>query len=391
MEVPRRPEEEEERLIIDRGAAAEIPSAESVREWAHGRRGFISSVMSELPHERQAAADAIRALGGTPVMFEQFGGRDADPEDAYLAELETSEIYIGILGRRYGKQLPTRFSATHAEYLHAEKRGLRMAVWCLKANDREGHEESFLNEVRVFHVVPPFLTPDELRVQIEDRLKAIAAEDLAPWCKLGNIVLRATEVSDDGSHLRVVARVRSDDVAHALEGMRRGGISLGDEARFTWSGRSRMVRVTTVQTTSTSARSKTVRLQLEAREHSRDRSWEISTSGYSADDLTEAGLRTVLFGTRHPLEGEHFGSIGQVPDPFAALRAARVPDEITRPLAELMFVEALVGTERAARITEFRLGTAVRGTRKLVAGWQPPRRYSNDRPTGRTIEGDVHL
>lgn len=43
--------------------------------------------------------------------------------------------------------------------------------------------------------------------QIGERLKAIAAEDLAPWCKLGNAVFQATEVSDDGSRLCVVARV----------------------------------------------------------------------------------------------------------------------------------------------------------------------------------------
>lgn len=72
--------------------------------------------MSELPAERQAAAAAARAVGVTPVMFEQFGGRDADPEDAYLSEVETSDIYLGILGRRYGKPLPSRSSATHAEY-----------------------------------------------------------------------------------------------------------------------------------------------------------------------------------------------------------------------------------------------------------------------------------
>lgn len=389
--MPRRAEADEEVLLIDRGAAAEIPPGESVREWAHGRRVFISSVMGELPHERQAAAKAIRAIGGTPVMFEQFGGRDADPEDAYLAELETSEVYIGILGRRYGRPLPTRFSATHTEYSHAEKSGLRVAVWCLKANDREGHEESFLTEVRAFHVVPEFVTPDDLQVQIEERLKAIAAEDLAPWCKLGNIVFRATEVADDGSDLRVVARVRSDEVAHALESMRRGGISLGDEGRFTWSGRSRMVRVSSVQTTSTSARSKMMRLQLESQEGSRDHSWEISVSGHSADDLTVAGLRTVLFGTRHPLSGEHLEFMGQIGDPFAALRAARPPDEIMRPLAELMFVDALVGTGRAARVTEFRLGTAVCGTRRLVAAWQAPRRYSNERSKTRLIEGELRL
>lgn len=92
-----------------RGAAAEVPSAEAVREWARGRRAFISSVMSELPGERQAAADGVRAVGGTPVMFEQFGGRDADPEDAYLSEVETADIYLGILVRATESRCPHAF------------------------------------------------------------------------------------------------------------------------------------------------------------------------------------------------------------------------------------------------------------------------------------------
>jgi hypothetical protein len=37
---------------------------------------------------------------------------------AYLSEVETSDIYVGILGKHYGKPLPSRFSATHSEYLH---------------------------------------------------------------------------------------------------------------------------------------------------------------------------------------------------------------------------------------------------------------------------------
>jgi hypothetical protein len=59
--------------------------------------GIHFSVMTELPDERRAAAEAVRAVGGTPVMFEQFGGRDADPEDAYLAEVETSDIVERVL------------------------------------------------------------------------------------------------------------------------------------------------------------------------------------------------------------------------------------------------------------------------------------------------------
>src|SRR5881296_589994 len=94
---------EAEPLVIDRAAAAEAPAIDAVREWARDKRAFISSVMSELATQRKAAAAAVRAVGAMPVMFEQFGGREADPEQAYLAEVETSEIYIGILGQRYGK------------------------------------------------------------------------------------------------------------------------------------------------------------------------------------------------------------------------------------------------------------------------------------------------
>src|ERR1700722_20958237 len=167
--MPRRSNEENEPLLIDRAAAAELPSADAVREWAGEKRAFISSVMAELPAERQAVAAGIRAVGLRPVMFEEFGGRDADPEEAYLAEVEGADIYIGILGRRYGKPLKSRYSATHAEYLHAEKHALRMAVWTSAAPDREGHEQSFLDDVRTFHVAPSYRDAADLQRQVEER------------------------------------------------------------------------------------------------------------------------------------------------------------------------------------------------------------------------------
>ena len=95
--------DERDTLLIDRAAAAEVPREDSVREWARDKRAFISSVTEELRGERVAAADGVRSLGARPVMFEDFGGRDADPVDAYLGEVETIQIYVGILGRSYGR------------------------------------------------------------------------------------------------------------------------------------------------------------------------------------------------------------------------------------------------------------------------------------------------
>lgn len=65
-------------------------------------------MMAALAEERAAVAAAIRELGAEPIWFEGFGGRDADPEAAYLAEIRSSTIYVGILGGHYGRILPSK-------------------------------------------------------------------------------------------------------------------------------------------------------------------------------------------------------------------------------------------------------------------------------------------
>src|SRR5437899_1277198 len=70
-------------LLIDKAAAA-MPPPEDVSAWAADQRVFISSVMAGMTDERVAAASAVAEIGAEPVMFETFGGRDADPEAAYV-------------------------------------------------------------------------------------------------------------------------------------------------------------------------------------------------------------------------------------------------------------------------------------------------------------------
>jgi hypothetical protein len=146
-----------------------------------------------------------------------------------------------------------------------------------------------------------------------------------------------------------------------------------------------------MKSTTTSARSKTFQIALETREQQRDSLVEMSVSGYSSDDLAEAAFRSALFGERHPLADQHMGFMTEMRDPLAPLRTARVPDEITRPLAEVLIADEMIGSGRAARLTEFRLGASVRGVRRLAVGWETPRRYSNERPAIRQVDGQVRL
>jgi Domain of unknown function (DUF4062) len=389
VSMSKRSDSQPEPLLIDRAAAAELPSDAAVREWTREKRAFISSVMADMAEERQAAAGAARSVGVRAVLFEEFGGRDADPEEAYLAEVEGADIYIGILGRRYGKPLKARFSATHAEYLHAEKHALRIAVWTSAAPDREGHEQSFLDEVRTFHVVPEFRTIADLQRQVEDRIRAIAAEDLAPWCKLGNTVFRATEVEDRGDVINVTARVRDSIVAQALEAARGDRFNRGTKAQFTWSGRSKYVKVAGVQVTTTAAKSQMFRLQLEAEEAPQDHF--LSIGGMTPADLTESALRTVLFGELNPLADQHMGFATEIDDPLRPLRQSPVSEEIIRPLSELLLTDLLVGSGRARSIRAFRLGVAIRGRRRLTLAWETPSRFSNEPVTVRSISGEVNI
>lgn len=175
--------------------------------------------MAGYEHYRTAAIEAIEAVGATPVAFERFGGRDSDPEAAYLAEVSTSTIYVGLLGGRYGKPLPDRFSATHAEYNHAEREGSRLSMWVEEGVDREGPQQSFFEAVRVFDVTGSYSSPEDLKTGLARRLREIAAEDLSPWCKLGPLVFRAREITESRDGVVGEATVHDPGVSEALQAM----------------------------------------------------------------------------------------------------------------------------------------------------------------------------
>jgi hypothetical protein len=198
-------------------------------------------------------------------------------------------------------------------------------------------------------------------------------------------------VTDRGSEIELRARVRSDDVAHGLEQLRPDQQGRGGEARFTWQGRSKYVRLRALETTTTSARSRTMQLGFAVTGETRDSILDVSVGGFGPDDLTEAAVRTAVFGERNPLSRQRMDFVTELPDPWLPLRDHPVPEESLRPIAELLLTDVLVGSGRAARIVAFKLGVAVHGKRKCVVAWQTPRRYSNASETIRSVEGFITL
>ena len=127
-------------------------------------------------------------------------------------------------------------------------------------------------------------------------------------------------MEDRGGPIHVTARVKDDTVARALEEMRGDRYNRGTNAQFTWAGRSTYVKVGEVHVTTTTARSKMFRLELEIQEAPQDAMMEVSIGGKSPADLTELSLRSVLFGETNPLADQYMGFASQIADPLAPLR-----------------------------------------------------------------------
>ncbi len=379
------------RVLIDLASAAERPSEEALRSWAADQRAFISSVMAGLEEERRAAAGAIEAIGAEPVWFENFGGRDDDPEQAYLSEVRSSDIYVGILGPRYGRLLRSRRSATNEEYREAENAGMRVSVWTSRDEAREADQQTFVNEVQQFHTTGRFGSPQELADGVRRAITRIAAEEMSPWCKLGHVIFRAREVRDSGDRISVEAIVKDREVAKALEGMR-GDLVGGFIGGLTYGDHSSVVRIKSVETTARASRAESILLTAV---HQPDRRGVLDYTSYSSggrrfspEDLTEIALRTSLFGEQNPLGyGEFMSSMD---DPLALIRHLALPEEVLKAVTRLLLTEALVGEGRASRIVHCRLGPDIGGSRRLDLAWQPTARL-REAPPVRRIEGLVRV
>ena len=116
---------------------------------------FISSVQLEFAQERQRIYDFIRTdeLMGQyfePFIFEQIAAQDKNPRQLYLDEASSCQVYLLLVGKRYGNILPEGISPTEKEYQAAgEGNAWRVAfISDLDGQQREEEEERFFRNVQ---------------------------------------------------------------------------------------------------------------------------------------------------------------------------------------------------------------------------------------------------
>ncbi|MGH3997600.1 MAG: DUF4062 domain-containing protein, partial [Pseudonocardiaceae bacterium] len=142
-------------------------------------RIYVSSTYRDLREHREAVYQALRERGHDVVAMEDYVATDQRPLERCLADVATSDIYLGILAWRYGyvpeQNNPDGRSITELEYREARQRGIPCLVFLLGEDapwprsmidrgDDLGRIDAFRAELTREHTVSFFRTVDELAV-----------------------------------------------------------------------------------------------------------------------------------------------------------------------------------------------------------------------------------
>ncbi len=201
-------------------------------------RVFVSSTWLDLQPERRALMEALNRMEEMRfVGMEFFGNRPDDTHDASINQVDLCEVFVGIIGQRYGSGI------TEAEYRRARALNLPCFVYFkrgeLAGPEQADHDPELAQKLATFkqdllrgHTVKEVGSPEELA--------ASATADLHNWVAARWISLerettaaeappRAAPDADRTNLLRLLDRIQHDWVEGVLEASlhRRVWIDLG--------------------------------------------------------------------------------------------------------------------------------------------------------------------
>jgi hypothetical protein len=143
-------------------------------------RVFISSVRYVLKDERSALPPFLRILGHEGLRFEDFTAQDVSSREACLAGVDAADVYVLLLGPRYGDPFPdTGLSPTAEEFQAARNRQIPILVFAKNTDEPDEPAQAAFKE-QVGHWVNGrlwrfFDDPMSLTIAVGEALNALRA------------------------------------------------------------------------------------------------------------------------------------------------------------------------------------------------------------------------
>lgn len=126
---------------------------------------FVSSTCYDLSQVRADLYDFISGLGYQPILSE-YPSFPVDPDEDTISNciqnVETADIFILIIGGRYGSLVDSGKSITNTEYMHARNRGIPVYVFIQRSvigmlgfweSNPDSDFSKYVDSTRVFEFV----------------------------------------------------------------------------------------------------------------------------------------------------------------------------------------------------------------------------------------------
>jgi len=134
--------------------------------------------MRDLQAERDTLDEAISELHFEALRAETIGAQSVSPEEVCLMMARECDIYLGILGARYGTVPPGEtISVTEMEFDEARARGKQMLVYRKLVDEYEPAQEEFVK--RIGHFKKGLTWRDFSETDLPEPLSAWIKEDVA--------------------------------------------------------------------------------------------------------------------------------------------------------------------------------------------------------------------
>ncbi|MEU5436847.1 DUF4062 domain-containing protein [Streptomyces sp. NPDC020719] len=297
---------------------------------------FISSARKGLEVERDNLDGLIRALGHTPVRFEDFSAQSTPSREACLRAVESADVCLFLLGPYYGHVFPeTAQSATHDEWVAAQAAGKPRVVYRKQGVTFEDAQHAFTRIVEAyatgvfrdsFHTTPELMTKVAQKVrELESAGSPLAFAKLTEQPALH-------WASDDTAHgsassedaMLELSALPLDFVGYSARELSQLAASLVDRIRAT-----RMVRGDVALSPTSSEDYVAVAIPA-----SRPRSWDTPQTG----ELVESRLyKTGQLSVRATLPRDGLGSILD-------------PDALSQQIADLLRFSGALNIVQVDRI-----------------------------------------
>lgn len=156
---------------------------------------FISGVQKELKEERRAIkkfilGDVLLSEYFDVFLFEDAPAKSRSSESGYLEEVHKCDIYIGILGAKYGSAWKDKISPTEAEFREAKKKHKIILIYIKGENGerdkaREEDVQRLIKEIKDPKAGYSYKrfedTPELTRLVYESLIEFLKQEGIVGW------------------------------------------------------------------------------------------------------------------------------------------------------------------------------------------------------------------